>query len=155
MLPSIGIPTTAGTGSEAQSYAIISDAETHAKMACGDPSAAFRVAILDPQLTVTQPSGGDGHRGLRRAVARRRVVRHDEAQRASRTLFARDAWRLLASNYERVLEAPADVAARGAMLLGAHEAGIAIEQSMLGATHALREPADRDATARPTAWPSR
>ena len=55
MLPSIGIPTTAGTGSEAQSYALISDAETHAKMACGDPKAAFRIAILDPQLTVTQP----------------------------------------------------------------------------------------------------
>jgi alcohol dehydrogenase len=32
----IGIPTTAGTGSEAQSYALISDSETHEKMACGD-----------------------------------------------------------------------------------------------------------------------
>ena len=55
MLPSIGVPTTAGTGSEAQSYALISDSETHAKMACGDPKAAFRIAILDPELTATQP----------------------------------------------------------------------------------------------------
>ena len=55
MLPSIGMPTTAGTGSDAQSYALISDAETHAKMACGDPKAAFRIAILDPALTVSQP----------------------------------------------------------------------------------------------------
>src|SRR5438034_2039479 len=56
MRPSIGVPTTAGTGSEAQSYAIISDADTHVKMACGDPRAAFRVAILDPALTVSQPA---------------------------------------------------------------------------------------------------
>ena len=45
MLPSIGVRTTAGTGSEAQSYCIISDVETRAKMACGDPKAACHVAI--------------------------------------------------------------------------------------------------------------
>jgi alcohol dehydrogenase len=55
MLPMIGVPTTAGTGSEAQSYAIISDPRTHKKMACGDPKAAFRAVILDPRLTLTQP----------------------------------------------------------------------------------------------------
>ena len=55
MLPMIAIPTTAGTGSEAQTYALISDAETHVKMACGDPKASFRVALLDPALTVSQP----------------------------------------------------------------------------------------------------
>ncbi|HEY3394278.1 MAG TPA: iron-containing alcohol dehydrogenase, partial [Lacipirellulaceae bacterium] len=55
MLPSIGVPTTAGTGSEAQSYALIADEQTHMKMACGDRKAAFQVAILDPECTVSQP----------------------------------------------------------------------------------------------------
>ena len=55
MLPLIAIPTTAGTGSECQSFALIADEETHAKMACGDPKAAAKIAILDPALTVSQP----------------------------------------------------------------------------------------------------
>src|SRR5437588_4341244 len=56
MLPSIGIPTTAGTGSEAQSYALIADEKTHLKMACGDRKLAFRVSILDPEVTISQPA---------------------------------------------------------------------------------------------------
>src|SRR6185295_4334857 len=55
LLPMIGVPTTAGTGSDAQSYALISDPATHEKMACGDPGAAFAVALLDPELTLSQP----------------------------------------------------------------------------------------------------
>ena len=51
MLPMIAVPTTSGTGSEAQSFALISDAETHVKMACGDKKAACRIALLDPTLT--------------------------------------------------------------------------------------------------------
>src|SRR5204863_6942858 len=55
-------------------------------------------------------------------------------------LFAAGAWRLLHAHYEKVLEMPDDIASRSAMLLGAHEAGIAIEQSMLGAAHACANP---------------
>ena len=55
-------------------------------------------------------------------------------------LFAREAWRLLEAHYEQVLAAPDALAARGAMLIGAHEAGLAIDQSMLGATHACANP---------------
>jgi alcohol dehydrogenase len=55
-------------------------------------------------------------------------------------LYAREAFRLLESNYERVLALPQDVGARGATLLGAHWAGAAIEASMLGATHACANP---------------
>src|SRR5436190_5574378 len=55
MLPLIAIPTTAGTGSECQSAALIVDEQTHQKMACLDPKAAARIAILDPALTLSQP----------------------------------------------------------------------------------------------------
>jgi alcohol dehydrogenase len=139
LLPSIGVPTTAGTGSEAQSYAIISDAETHAKMACGDPGVAFRVVVLDPALTISQPR-------LVTAIAGFDAIAHavesfvTTKRTAVSQLFSREAWRLLAGHYQHVLESPGDGAARGSMLLGAHYAGIAIEQSMLGAAHACANP---------------
>ena len=139
MLPMIAIPTTAGTGSEAQSYALISDAVTHVKMACGDPKAAFRAAILDPLLTRSQPrevSAMAGYDAISHAVESYVTTRRTPASVG----FAHEAWRLLAANFERVLRDPCDLEARGAMLLGAHFAGIAIENSMLGATHACANP---------------
>jgi alcohol dehydrogenase len=139
MLPSIGIPTTAGTGSEAQSYALISDARTHAKMACGDPKAAFRIAILDPCLTVSQPrqvKATAGYDAISHAVETWVTTKRNPVSE----IFAREAWRLLDRNYERALEDGAGVDALGAMLLGSHLAGLAIENSMLGATHACANP---------------
>jgi alcohol dehydrogenase len=137
--PMIGVPTTAGTGSEAQSYALISDAATHRKMACGDPSAAFRVALLDPELTVTQPAGVTavaGYDALSHAVETS-VTKQRSPMSAC---FSREAFRLLERSYERVLDAPGDVDARGDMLLGSFLAGLAVESSMLGAAHACANP---------------
>jgi alcohol dehydrogenase len=139
MLPSIGVPTTAGTGSEAQSYALISDAATHQKMACGDPKAAFRIAVLDPALTISQPrsvAAAAGYDAIAHAVETYVTTSRSDLS----DLFAREAWRQLEAYYERVLAEPEDLSARGAMLLGAHHAGTAIEHSMLGATHACANP---------------
>jgi alcohol dehydrogenase len=139
LLPMIGIPTTAGTGSEAQSYALISDADTHVKLACGDPKAAFRIAILDPALTISQPrhvTATAGFDALAHAVETYVSTKRNPLSE----LFSREAWRLLEANYERVLCQPDDIEARGAMQLGAYYAGVAIENSMLGATHACANP---------------
>ena len=139
LLPMIGVPTTAGTGSEAQTYALISDAETHTKMACGDSKAAFRVALLDPSLTISQPTNVTATTGFD-AIAHAVETFVTTRRNALSEFFSREAWRLLEGNYERVLEAPEDLEARSAMQLGAYFAGVAIENSMLGATHACANP---------------
>jgi alcohol dehydrogenase len=138
-LPSIAVPTTAGTGSEAQSFALISDPVTHMKMACGDEKMAFRAAVLDPTLTVTQPplvtslSGIDAlSHAIESHVSTRRTLISN--------LFSREAWRLLSGGFPKVLRAPDDLEARAEMQLGACLAGLAIEHSMLGAAHALANP---------------
>ena len=62
------------------------------------------------------------------------------ARNPASDLFAREAWRLLNGAYERAMKQPADMQALSEMLLGAHYAGVAIEHSMLGATHACANP---------------
>jgi alcohol dehydrogenase len=139
MLPSIGVPATAGTGSEAQSFALIADEQTHMKMACGDRKAAFRVAILDPEVTVSQPAGVTAITGID-ALAHALESYVCTVRNSLSQVFAREAWRLLEPHLETALREPNNLQARSAMQLGAHFAGIAIENSMLGACHACANP---------------
>jgi alcohol dehydrogenase len=139
MLPSIGIPTTAGTGSEAQSFALISQEKTHIKMACGDKKARFRAVILDPVLVKTAPqrvAAIAGIDAISHAVESYVCTRRNPISQ----MFAREAWRLLACSFVMILKEPENIAAQGNMLLGAHLAGAAIENSMLGAAHACANP---------------
>jgi alcohol dehydrogenase len=139
MLPLIAIPTTAGTGSECQSFALIADETTHQKMACGDPKAAARVAILDAKLTVSQPAhvtactGVDAlSHALETAVTTRR--------NALSLAYSREAFQLCSSSLPGVLRDGSQLESRAGMLLGAALAGLAIENSMLGAAHAAANP---------------
>jgi len=109
------------------------------KMAIGDPRISFRAAILDPALTITQPeyiTATAGYDAISHAVESFVATRRN----AISDCFAREAWRMLSKSFECVLARPFDVEARGAMLAGAHLAGAAIENSMLGATHACANP---------------
>lgn len=139
MLPLIAIPTTAGTGSECQSYALISDAETHMKMACGDPKALPAVSILDPELTLTQPrfvGACTGIDALSHAIESAVTLRRTPFS----SIYSRESFRLLQENLETVFDEPSNKHARGQVLLGAAYAGIAIENSMLGCAHSAANP---------------
>jgi alcohol dehydrogenase len=139
LLPSIGAPTTAGTGSETQSFALVTDVDTGMKMACGDPRAAFRVAILDVNLTLTQPATVTALTGID-AVAHAVESHVSRAATPASRVFSRAAWGMLAENLPRVLADGGDLEARAAVQLAAAWAGLAIENSMLGAAHALANP---------------
>ena len=139
MLPSIGVPTTAGTGSEAQSFALIAQRDTHRKMACGDEKARFRAVILDPLLARSAPRRVIAAAGID-AIAHALESYVTTRRNAVSGMFSREAWRLLEPGFESVLNPPGDVASWSRMLLGAHWAGAAIENSMLGAAHACANP---------------
>jgi alcohol dehydrogenase len=139
MLPMIAIPTTAGTGSETQSFALISDAHTHVKMACGDPKASPAIAILDPVLTCSQPASVTALTGID-ALTHSLESFVTTKRNAMSDCYAREAWMLLSRGFPRVIEEPSDLHGRSQMQLGASFAGMAIEASMLGAAHALANP---------------
>jgi alcohol dehydrogenase len=139
MLPFVAVPTTAGTGSECQSSALIADEQTHQKMACLDPKAAARIALLDPALTVSQPAAVTAHTGIDALTHSVETAVTKKRNPLSR-MFSHEAFRLLVPALPKVLREPEDLDARGDMLLGAAYAGLAIENSMLGAAHAAANP---------------
>ncbi len=139
MLSSVGVPSTAGTGSEAQSFALIAQQKSHIKMACGDEKVRFSAVIMDPLLAATAPLEVvrvAGYDALAHAVESYVTKTGNPLSR----LYAREAWRILDSGYRRVVDGEASEEIWGSMLLGAHLAGEAIETSMLGAAHACANP---------------
>jgi alcohol dehydrogenase len=139
MLPLIAIPTTAGTGSECQSFALIADETTHAKMACGDLKAAARVAILDPALTVSQPPRVAACTGID-ALAHAVETAVTRKRNPLSLMYSHRAFQLCAGALTTVLAEPENLDARGQMLVGAAFAGCAIQNSMLGSAHSAANP---------------
>ena len=139
MYPLIAIPTTAGTGSECQSFALISNDISHKKMACGDKKALPRVTLLDPELTLSQPNSVTACTGVdalshaleSMVTSKRNKKSHHHAQLA---------FQLIQEFLPLVLKDPTDLNSRGQVLLGASHAGAAIERSMLGAAHSMANP---------------
>ena len=139
-LPLALVPTTAGTGSEATPVTIITVGGTEKR---GVNSAAL---IADWAVLDAAADPGPARRRHRRDRDRRDGPRdrglHLGARRKNpmSDLLAREALRLLSANLLRACDAPGDLEARSAMLLGAHLAGVAFANAPVAGVHALAYP---------------
>ena len=138
-LPLALVPTTAGTGSEATPVAVIT-CEGGEKRGVNSPALIAEWAALDASLTLGMP------RALTAATGIDAIVHAVEAFTSARLknpmsdMYAREALKLLSANLIRACEQPDDLAARSAMLLGAHLAGLAFSNAPVAGVHALAYP---------------
>lgn len=138
-VPLVAVPTTAGTGSETQSFALITRSKDGRKMACGDGRIAARAAILDVELTLSVPQRVAVYAAfdcLAHALESAVSTAANSASRGwSEAAFCKAMPALPSLVAGGPLANALDV--RTDLLVGASLAGLAIEASMLGAAHAL------------------
>jgi alcohol dehydrogenase class IV len=138
-LPLVLVPTTAGTGSEATPISVITVGGS-LKLAVNSAPLTADWAVLDSELTLGLPWSVTAATGIDAMVHAIEAYTSARLKNPVSDALAREALRLLAANLERVLEAPGDREARGAMLLGAHLAGVAFANAPVAGVHALAYP---------------
>lgn len=138
-LPIIAIPTTAGTGSEATRFTIITEETTDEKMLC--PGLAYLpvAALVDYELTFSKPRRLTADTGIDSLVHAIEAYVSKRANPFSDGM-ALSAMRALAPNLRRVCADPNDAEARAAMMLGATQAGIAFSNSSVALVHGMSRP---------------
>lgn len=135
----IAIPTTAGTGSEATMFTIISDTKTQVKMLLKGECLIPNIAIIDPQFTLSVPASVTSHTGIDALCHAIEAYTSRKAQPLSDT-FALSAIRRIINNLPIVFKQPDDVEARKQMALAALEAGIAFNNSSVTIIHGMSRP---------------
>lgn len=138
-VPVICIPTTAGSGSEATATASFIDKASQTKLGINGRNVACELAILDPNLLVGSPSSVTIGSGLDALVHAIEAVTARGATEVSRTL-GREAVRLLFAALPRSVSEPDDVDARRDSLLGAHLAGLAMQNAAGGPASGVSYP---------------
>lgn len=137
-LPLVAIPTTAGSGSEATCWAVITDSLSHNKIAIGDRNLSPAVALVDPNLTISLPAS------LTAATGMDALTHAIEAYVCALSspvndVLALKAIRLVASNLRRVITRGDDLEARQGMMLASTLGGIAINNADVAGVHCLSE----------------
>jgi alcohol dehydrogenase class IV len=138
-LPLVLVPTTAGTGSEATPISVIT-CEDGVKLAVNSRPLTADWAVLDPQLTVGLPRSVTAATGIDAIVHAVEAYTSARLKNPLSDALAREALRLLTTNLLTACDNPRDIAAREAMLLGAHLAGMAFSNAPVAGVHALAYP---------------
>jgi alcohol dehydrogenase class IV len=138
-LPLVLVPTTAGTGSEATGISIITVGRTEKKGAVSQKLVADH-AVLDSRLTLGLPAHVTAATGIDAMVHAIEAYTSARLKNPVSDALAREALRLLAANLLTACTEPGNVAARSAMLLGSHLAGVAFANAPVAGVHALAYP---------------
>jgi alcohol dehydrogenase class IV len=133
------VPTTAGTGSETTPISVIT-CEGGVKLAVNARPLVADVALLDPELTVGLPRHVTAATGIDAIVHAVEAYTSARLKNPISDALAREALRLLIANLVRACNDPNNLEARGAMLLGAHLAGLAFSNAPVAGVHALAYP---------------
>ena len=135
----VAIPTTAGTGSEATQFTIITDTENDVKMLLKGGSLIPDLAIIDPQFTMTAPKGVTSATGIDALCHAIEAYTARLAQPLSDT-FALSAVKRIFNNLTNAYEHGDNEEARIQMSLAALEAGIAFNNSSVTIVHGMSRP---------------
>jgi alcohol dehydrogenase class IV len=138
-LPLVLVPTTAGTGSEATPISVIT-CDGGVKLAVNARPLTADWAVLDPQLTIGLPRGVTAATGIDAIVHAIEAYTSARLKNPVSDALAREALRLLTTNLMTACTDPQNLAAREAMLLGAHLAGLAFSNAPVAGVHALAYP---------------
>ncbi len=138
-LPLFAVPTTAGTGSEATMFTIITDTEHDVKMLIGSPYLMPQVAFVDPGLTLGMPKGLTAATGLDALTHAIEAYVSRKAQPMTDVL-ALSAVKLIFQNLPKAWNRPQDIDARSKTMLGAFQAGIAFSNASVALVHGMSRP---------------
>ncbi|HDP25652.1 MAG TPA: iron-containing alcohol dehydrogenase [Deltaproteobacteria bacterium] len=135
-IPHLVIPTTAGTGSEVTTAAVIMDKEMGQKRLLVENHNVPRLAILDPKMTAKLPkllTAGTGMDAMTHAVEALHSIQHEPITDG----LAVHAIRLLARHLPTCIENGSDLVARGQVQIAATLAGWAFGNALVGIVHAM------------------
>ena len=138
-LPLIAVPTTAGTGSEATRFTVITDTENDEKMLIGGLGALPYAAVVDFELSMSAPrrvtadTGIDAFTHALEAYVSRRAHPLSDA-------YATAAMRLIGRHLRQAYAHPDDRTARAGMMLGATLAGLAFSNASVALVHGMSRP---------------